>query len=213
MALLGSKRLHLIIIDSRGKGLGDLLKTRNKSGELFDLIVREGATLFDLVEVAVKHLHKNPFDVVYIVGGACDITFKEKKTKRIIYTWGKGSALMAHLLDTLVKANDRLLKEFPASKVVFCPLIASELIRVVNFGQVTEEDQHAVEEAVWEFNSTVFRINKERKTISPSLQHQVHRFCKGKRRNYYHHLEDGIHLTEYLRGKWADKFATVLAHN
>ena len=212
MALLGSKRIHLIITDSRGKGLGDLISTRNNTGELYDVLVREGTSLFDLVEVAVKHLHKNPFDVVYIVGGACDITFKEKTTKRIVYAWRKGE-LESHLLEVLNNANKRMYKEFPASKVVFCPLIASELARVVNHGVTTQENQHEVEEAVWEFNSNVFKINKERGVVSPSLHHQVHRYCKRKRRNYYHHLDDGIHLSEYLLNKWADEFATVMAHN
>ena len=162
--------------------------------------------------MAVKHLHKNPFDVVYIAGGACDITFKNKATKRIVFAWGKGD-LEKHLLDVLNKANRRMYDDFPASKVVFCPLIASELSKVVNYGTTTQENQHDVEDAIWEFNSTIFKINKERGTVSPSLHHQVHRFCKGKRKNYYHHLGDGIHLSDYLKGKWADEFATVMAHN
>ena len=213
MALLGSKRLHIILTDSRGKGLGDLIKIRNKTGEPFDILVRDGATLFDLVEVADKHLQKNPFDIVYIAGGACDITFKEKSTGKIIYAWGRRGELGMHLLGTLNRAIKKLSKDFPASKVIFCPLIASELRRVVNSGNITHEDQGEVENAVWEFNSTVFKINKEKSLISPSLHHQVHRFCKGKKRNYYHHLVDGIHLTDYLKNKWADEFVNVMAHN
>ena len=68
-------------------------------------------------------------------------------------------------------------------------------------------------EAVWSFNTAVFKINKERQVVSPSLHHQVHRFCKGRRRAYYHHLQDGLHLTDYLKNKWADEFTTVMAHN
>ena len=213
MALLGIKRLHLIITDSRGIGLGDLLLPRNMTGEPADVLVREGATLFDMVEVAAKHLHKNPFDVVYIAGGACDITFKDKKTGKIVYAWGRGNALNLHLLDTLNKASEKLSRDYPASRVVFCPLIASELSRVVNSGTVTTEDQTAVEDAIWDFNTALFKFNKEHKVVSPSLHHQVHRFCKGKKKSYYHHLEDGIHLTDYLKTKWADEFATVMAHN
>ena len=213
MALLGSKRLHIILTDSRGKGLGDLIKSRNTSGEPFDVLVREGAILLDLAEAANQHLQKCPFDIVYIAGGACDITFKEKKTGKIIYAWGEGNALEDHLLDTLKSADNKLRKDFPASKVIFCPLIASELARVVNHGHTSQEEQAAVERAVWEFNSTLFRINKSKNLISPSLHHQVHRFCKGRKRNYYHHLEDGIHPNGYLKSKWADEFTTVMAHN
>ena len=213
MALLGGRRIHLIITDSRGKGLGDLIKSRNASGEPFDILVREGATLFNLVEATASHLQKCPFDIVYVVGGACDITFKEKRTGRIIYAWGEGKALENHLLSSLKNADKKLSRDFPASKVIFCPLIASELARVVNHGTPSQEDQAAVERAVWEFNSTLFKINKDKNLISPSLHHQVHRFCKGRKRNYYHHLEDGIHPNEYLKAKWADEFTTVMAHN
>ena len=213
MALLGSKRLHLIVTDSRGKGLGDLIKERNKTGELFDVLVRDGAALLELVDVASQHLQKSPFDVVYIAGGACDITHKEKGSGRILYTWGEGDTLEQHLQGSLLNAITKLEKDLPASKVIFCPMIASELKRVVNYGGTTTNDQTAVERAVWGFNNTLFKINRNKKLISPSLHHQVHRFCKGKKRNYYHHLNDGLHLTDYLKSKWADEFVTVMAHN
>ena len=95
--------------------------------------------------------------------------------------------------------------------MIFCPLIASELTRVVNhaYGSISQEEQNAVERAVWEFNATMFKINRDKNLISPSLHHQVHRFCEGKN----HHLGDGIHLTEYLKTKWADEFVNVIAHN
>ena len=97
--------------------------------------------------------------------------------------------------------------------VVVCPLIASELCRVVTHGATTQEDQIEVEEAVWKYNSEVFRINKDRHTVSPSLHHQVHRYCKGRRRAYYHHLSDGIHLTDYLKGKWAAEFVQIVSES
>ena len=69
MALLGGGRLHVILIDSRGKGLGDLIRTRSTSGEPIDVLAREGATFFDLVQAAMRHLQKKTVDVLYIVGG------------------------------------------------------------------------------------------------------------------------------------------------
>ena len=213
MALLGVKRLHLIVTDSRGKGLGDLIRSKKMTVEPRDVLVRDGANLQVLIEAASKHLQKNPFDVVYIAGGACDITTKNRVTKQIGYGWDKGKDLEDYLLEVLDKADKSFKKEFPASKIIFCPLIASELSRVVTCGKVTPADQREVEEAVWSFNTAVFKINKERQVVSPSLHHQVHRFCKGRRRAYYYHLQDGLHLTDYLKNKWADEFTTVMAHN
>ena len=79
------------------------------------------------------------------------------------------------------------------------------LIPHLNAHKVTQEDQDVVEDAVWEFNSQV--------TYCPALQHQVHRFCKGSRRTYYHHLHDGLHLSEDLKIKWANQFLKAMAHN
>ena len=207
MALLGSKRLHMIVMDSRGKGLGDLIRAKIESNEIVDVIVRE------LVDVASKHLNGHPFDVVYIAGGACDITTKDRKSKEITYTWGEGSGLQEHLLRVLRKANASLKRYFPASKIVLCPLIASELNRVVSSGSATSGEQLAVEEAIWSFNNMIFKINQERGTVSPALHHQVHRFCKGKRRAYFHHLGDGLHPSDYLSHKWANEFIRIIAQN
>ena len=194
--------------------MGDLINKGNITGELVEVKIRDGASLLELVNVILQHLHKSPFDVVYIVGGSCDITSKVKinSVKRIVYNWRDKAALGKHLLKSLSIANEALSKDFPASKVV-CQLIASDLKRVVTYGTINLDDQNEVEEAVWKFNTEVFRINKETGTISPSLHHQVHRFCKGKRRAYYHHLQDGLHLSDYLKGKWADEFVTVMSHN
>ena len=106
----------------------------------------------------------------------------------------------------LKEADSRVKKYFPASTVVFCQLIGSELKRVVNAHAVSEDQQNQVNRAVWEFNTHIFSINAERGSFSPSLHSQVHRVCKGKKRNYYHHLHDGIHLTEELKIKWAEQF-------
>ena len=213
MALLGSKRLHLILTDSRGKGLADLINEINTMGELVEVRIRDGATLRALADLAEIHLKGSPFDVIYIVGGFCNLTYKGRATKLISYEWGDGLDLQNHLVDELQQADTRLKKNFPASKVVFCSLIASVLNKVVNAHATTDENQLTVENAVWKFNETVFIINKSRRTISPSLHHQVHRFCKGRRRAYYHHLADGLHPTEELKKKWASEFIRVMAHN
>ena len=205
MAVLGSRRIHYALTASRGKGVLDLIKGLN-SAEKFALRAVDGATLGELINVAADYLSKHPFDVIYVAGGACNITTKNSKTKRISYNWGRGAELQEHLVHELSSADTKLKKEFPASKVVFCPLIACDLSKVITEGSTTEEDQQVVEEAVWEFNSNVFKINKARGTVSPALHHQVHRFCKKKKRAYYH-------LTGYLKQKWAEEFVRVMAHN
>ena len=200
-------------MDSRGKGLKDLIEKGNDTGELVDISVRDGDTFDELMEGVMSYLNKNPFDVIYLAGGVCDITTKNRITKEITYEWGNTSDLQVHLLRCLERADGRLKKYFPASTVVFCPLIASELAKVVKSGSTTDRNQQTVEDAIWEFNSEVFKLNKARNTSSPALHHQVHRYCKGRRRAYYHHLGDGLHPNGHLKEKWAKEFIRVIARN
>ena len=213
MVTLGSKRIHVVLTDSRGDGVDTRIVKLNKSGECMDLRVYKGATFDHLVEIAEGYLPKHLFDVVYIAGGVTNITHKDRHSKKISYRWGSSDALKLHLVNKLKKADERLQKLFPASRVVFCPLIGCELARIVNEHETSQEDQDAVTEAVWEFNTNVFKINAKRGTVSPALHHQVHRFCKGKKKTYYEHLGDGLHLSDFLKDKWAANFVKSMAHN
>ena len=213
MVTLGSKRIQVVFADSRGAELQDHVNRLNNTGEYLEISENKGATLEDLIGQAERYLPLHPFDVIYIAGGVNDITSKDQCTKKISYDWDNGEDLQLHLVSTLTKANAHFINTFPASKVIFCPLVGSELARIVNAHQVTLDNQKDVDDAVWEFNNNVFRINNERNAKCPPLHHQVHRFCKGTRRAYYHHLSDGIHLTNFLKQKWASLFIKAMAQN
>ena len=213
MVTLGSKRLHVIFTDSRGRDLKHRLNKLNNTGEHFMIMVYEGATLQDLVEAVMEYLPRHLFDVIYMVGGACDITNKDKLTGKITFDWKPGKDLKIQLVGCLLHADEEFKRIFPASKIVYCTLIGVELQRVVTSQVISQENQNLANEAVWEFNTAVFDLNSRNNVFSPSLHHQVHRCCKGKKRNYYHHLADGIHLSEFLKEKWANQFINAIAHN
>ena len=200
-------------MDSRGDPLQPIINSLNPTNEHFEVSSYKGATLLELLDIASKYLITHPFDVVYLAGGVTNITSKNRLTKQISYDWGPGPELAAHLTSLLDRANQHFQKHHPASRVVFCPLIGSDLSKVVNAHTVTREDQEAVNNAIWDFNFKVYEINAARNTFCPALQHQVHRICKGVRRNYYHHLPDGIHLSEYVCKKWASQFINSMTRN
>ena len=58
---------------------------RINQGEYMECRVYNGATLHQLSKKASKHLHRYPFDVVYIMGGVCDITRKDTTTNKISF--------------------------------------------------------------------------------------------------------------------------------
>ena len=202
-----------MLTDSRGGGLQEKISKINDTSEYIEIDDRKGATLAQLIEIAEDYLPLHPFDVLYVAGGANDITTKDRITHQISFNWGNGQDLSEHLISTVSKALSFFLKTFPASKIIFCPLIGSDLSRVVTAHTVTQENQRTVDNEVWDFNAEIFRMNQQKGYFSPSLHHTVHRFCKGKRHDYYHHLHDGIHLSDPLKNKWAAQFVSAMARN
>ena len=79
--------------------------TLNK-GEYLKVREYKGATLYQLAKLAGKHLDNYPFDVVYIAGGACDITKKDNCTNKISFEWPTEKWSMSeHLLNTLTRST------------------------------------------------------------------------------------------------------------
>ena len=187
--------------------------TKINRSEYLEVRVSKGATLHCLTRLASSHLGKYPFDVVYIVGGICDVTTKDSATGRISFDWVPPAELGNQLVKRLYDEDEFMRRQHPASRVVFCPLVGVELEEVVNSHAVNREQQEAVNEAVFDFNTEIFSINERRGTFSPSLHRTVHRTIRGKNKSYYHHLSDGIHPTEELKGKWADEFVKAIARN
>ena len=206
------RREHWVFTDSRGSGLYEKIKQQHHP-EFIGVWKKSGATFQEIVDLAANHLQNYPFDVVYVVGGANNITTKNNETGQISFDWNPPELLIQYLLSELNRADGRLLREFPASKAVFCPLVGTDLNRVVTAHKVTDHQQHVVNEAIFDFNNETFKINKRRETFAPSLHRTIHRSKKGTKKSYYEHLVDGIHLQEHIKDKWAIEFVKAAGFN
>ena len=107
---------------------------------------------------------------------------KQRETPPYLLPGNPAGKIGPHLVSTLKDANNHPLRDHPASTVIFCPLVEVAFGRVVNVHAVTNSQQEAVNDAVFELNMEVFSINNSRSTYSPSLHHTIHRSNKGKRR-------------------------------
>ena len=214
MAGFNDRRCHIAYFDSRGEGLQTCIDSINTQ-EYISIRVNHGATLQRLSRMASTHLDRYPFDVVYIAGGACDITRKNKATKEITFSWDPLEDLEAHLLHTLKSEAQLIYNRHPASKAVFCPLVGSDLVRVLTCPNhlLLSQQQQATDDAVFAYNMEIFDLNKKRNLFSPSLHRTVHRSKGANRKSHYHHLEDGLHLTEDLRSKWATELVKASSNN
>ena len=212
MARLNDRRCHIAFTDSRGTGLQEIIDRKN-GVEYLEIRVAKGASLHHLSRKASAHLDKYPFDVVYIAGGACDITTKNHETNLISFLWDPPDKVEFHLLEVLNLEDRHMSKSHPAAKVIFCPLVGIDLSKAVSGHLTHASQQEAVDKAVFSFNTQIFKIGKRREVFLPSLHNSIHRSIRGSRRCYYDHLQDGLHPDEGLRQKWAEDFVKAIGRN
>ena len=68
---------------------------------------------------------------------------------------------------------------------------------------MNQDQQSWVDDAMFDFNSEVFKINKRRNSFSPPLHRTIHRMAGVVRKSHYHHLSDGLHPSDELKLKWS----------
>ena len=212
LAQLNDKRCHIAFMDSRAGGLQEKIDERNEE-EYLGIREHKGASLHHLSRLVSSHLEKYPFDVVYIIGGACDITTKQPISTRISFNWDPPSNLEKQLTSTLTEESEFMVKSHPASKVIFCPLVGVDLERVVNEHEIKNAQHDAVDQAGFRFNEKIFEIKRERKVFSLSLHRSVHRSMRGKERSFYQQLAECIHLSEALKDKWVSELLKAVKIN
>ena len=196
----------------QGDGIYEKLSAVDKKDkkEYIGVWQHKGGTIRDLAAHAETHLKNYPFDIAYIAGGACDVTSKDRVTNKIFFPWSPPSRLGKHLCATVKELDAAFAKSFPASKVIFCPLVGTDLSRVVTAHTITDDQQAAVDDAMFELNEEIFRINLNRGNFAPALHRTIHR---SRKKSYYEHLSDGLHLTDYIKDKWVTAFVKAASAN
>ena len=208
MAFASDRRRFVFVFDSRGKHLETILKSKNVNKQLVDMLFFDGADIEDLYREAVNYCRGRPFDIMFIVGGICNVTTKNRKTKVISFDWQDPKVLLNHLMSEISKGENYFHRELPASKVVFCHLVGANLEKVL--GRHADYEQYVLNEAIYELNENIFRINIKKQLYAPDMATPVHRKIQNINSSFYHHLaEDGLHLSQDLREKWVKKMLTT----
>lgn len=74
--------------------------------------------------------------------------------------------------------------------------------------------QCILDDSITAINIAVNKCNERYDAVAPWLARDVHRNTKMKKITRYHKLaEDGVHLTEVLKGKWAAEIMSSLHKN
>ena len=166
----------------------------------------------EAVEKADIYLTSYPLDVVNIMAGVNDITYKNRATGQINFLWKSDEELTQHLIKTRSKGFNLLKKDHPVAVIVFCPIVGLDLRKAVP--HTSDKQQQWVNNAVWSFNIELNKMRDEFKFCYPFLASPVHRIENKKHKSYYHHLaEDGLHLTQQINKVLATQIVKAFDRN
>ena len=73
--------------------------------------------------------------------------------------------------------------------------------------------QTIVNNSIWTFNIGLIERYKGRHIYLPRLDRPMHRTSRGLRKNYYHHLTDGLHPNELTSYSWAKEILKAVHNN
>lgn len=80
--------------------------------------------------------------------------------------------------------------------------------------QEQSHPQDLLDTAIHDINIEINRFNTSNNAITPWLARDVHHNIKGKKKNRYDRLsEDGVHLSDNLKLKWAAEIVSALVKN
>ena len=203
-----NRRRLIFFFDSRGKFLEYEINLINNTKKPVEPWTFSSATINDLVHEAINYGKTRPFDLLFIVGGICDITVKDWGNNTITFPWTDSKSLVQHVINIIEAAEIRFRKELPASKIIFCRLVGANLEKVLQ--RKIENEQEIMDESIFEINKYIHKKNIEKNMWAPDMATPVHRQIRGENKSFYEHLaNDGLHLSNDLRKKWAKKILSA----
>ena len=207
-----NRRRYIFFLDSRGSNLEYELKKVNKDKMLVEPWKFNSATIEDLIHEAINYGRMRPFDLIYILGGICNITTKNWNTGEISFDWPNADSLAAHIINIMETQEAKFNKELPASEIMFCPIVGANLEKVLR--RNATEEQIVMDSAIYMINDHIHKANFKKIHWFPDMASPVHRKMNGIWKSFYSHLSnDGLHLSQSLKEKWAKKILKTVEKN
>lgn len=196
----------VIITDSRGAGLQqkmDLLKGKNYSAKV---IVWRGKGVTAGVKDSRRNLDWIGPDIIIVLAGICDVTSLDRTTRIATVTTPDIDKMVEdyeYMMET-VQHHIKVMTVGPVPKLAFGQLIGMDLA-VFNRRKEVDTNQEILDNGILRINAAIAAFNSKNGASTPWLATDVHHNRKnGRKITRYHRLaEDGIHLTDDLKDKWA----------
>ena len=102
-----NRRRFIFFIDSRGQSLEYELNRINVERKPVEPWTFNSAGINDLTHEAMNYGKSRPFDLLFVVGGICNITVKDWETNTISFPWSSSNNLIQHLIRVIELADNR----------------------------------------------------------------------------------------------------------
>ena len=214
----------LIISDSRGRRLQALIEGLNPAFTV-RVLVHPGAGLELAVLRSVSTLGVFEPDVVLIFAGVCDLTWKNKQTKKI----GLQHSTIQGNVDQLmgaVKSSYDLLQSMGKYRISYATVTGVDLMNYnlnprarVNDRDdglycdsvAQHQDQDVLNDSILEINREIVRFNRTIGSRTTWMAGLVHTYVRGRYRHRYGRLVDGCHPTDMTAQAWAGQIVKSVA--
>lgn len=193
-------RQVVIISDLRGARLGQELRSLHNNDVHYRVIVRSGARLTLLWELAENEILFNKPDVIFILGSICDLTDRHYDHFGNRYFWPPTNlpAWVNEILATLEEMANNALLIGNGTKVCFLQENGMDVNKYNHFNDPIPWQnlnvQHNLERGVGRIQVKVRQLNAMMGLATPRTLDLTHSRRNGRLKPVYGRLYDGLHF-------------------
>lgn len=212
----------LMIADSRGKHLDKFFV--GLTPHRVYVATHPGAGVLSSVHHSHSILQSRTWNQIYLLAGLCDLSTKDKTTKRVAIRENDISVLTTIYRDNLVSAVSFIRETFPHLKMAKCiaaPVTGMDIDRYnLEMGlpsePLTQQQQLLFDQLVILVNNEIAYYNHVNGSFTPWTSRLIHH--RNSKRNsyqtrYFKLAVDGCHLTDEVRTFWANALVEAIVKN
>ena len=214
----------LVISDSRGNGIQDLIKPIIDIGEV-QVLQHRGAGYGKAIRDSLTIIDRRNPDLVILMVGICDITTRDRSTKLTSIRNTNQDKLTNNVILALNQAVKEL-REHGCKLISIATIAGIELAdynnpdrRYMNPEQyeeyrrttkTTDPNQEQIDTTILLLNKKIVSINRLSASPTTWIASAVHAYFKGAYHHYYKHLQDGCHATQRTKQYWANQIVRTI---
>lgn len=188
--------LTIVVADSRGRHLDMYLDHDD-----IKVSFQSGATIIDVARKALDIIDLHRPDVVLLMAGINDLTFRNRFTRRVRLISTSSASLSNHLIEQINHAKSLILSSFPHIKIAIGGIIGME-ISTYNRRHGVSAVQCVMDDAITSVNAYIRQLNLDSSIPHPRLTSKVHTWKRGVRKNLNSRLYNGLHPGELILQSW-----------